>query len=57
MATISGPALVSTIVVRRVSMLPTLTGSYPTLMPVSFSYSGESVFTKKSSKALMNELS
>jgi hypothetical protein len=54
---ISGPDLVSAIVVRRVSMPPTLTASYPTLTPVSFSYSGASVFTKKSSKALMNELS
>src|SRR5215468_7334294 len=44
-------------VVSRVSMPPTLTASYPTLMPVSFSYSGASVLTKKSSNALMNELS
>jgi hypothetical protein len=56
-AVISGPDFVSAMVVRRVSMLPTLTGSYPILMPVSFSYSGASVFTKKSSNALMNELS
>ncbi len=44
--TISGPDFVSAMVVRRVSMPPTLTASYPTLMPVSFSYSGASVFTK-----------
>src|SRR5262245_25833036 len=54
---ISGPDLVSAMVVSRVSMPPTLTASYPTLVPVSFSYSGASVFTKKSSNALMNELS
>src|SRR5438552_18689902 len=38
-------------------MPPTLTASYPTLTPVAFSYSGASVFTKNSSKALMKELS
>src|SRR5881296_1249002 len=54
---ISGPDFVSAIVVSRVSMPPTLTASYPTLIPVSFSYSGASVLTKKSSNALMNELS